>query len=117
METDLNLARLILPVGITAYFTISKVEEKEKEVNIYLTENNDKPEEYSSEKLTSKGFFDEIKVQDFPLRGRNVYLFIKRRRWVVDSTGDIVYRNWEHIAKGTRMTKEFAAFLKAIARY
>ena len=45
------------------------------------------------------------------------YLHIKRRRWVNERTGDVVYRNWNMVAKGTRMTQEFAAFLKAIARY
>ncbi len=31
--------------------------------------------------------------------------------------GKIYQRNWELVAQGTRMTKEFAAFLKVIHRY
>jgi transposase len=66
--------------------------------------------------LLPKVFFEEIKVQDFPIRGKGVYLFIRRRRWV-DKEGKIYQRNWELVAQGTRMTKEFAAFLKVIHRY
>lgn len=114
---DISLASLVLPPGILDYFTISKVSQSETAITIHLNENNSKPVEFVNDRLVSKGFFDEIKVQDFPLRGKAVYLFIKRRRWINETSGDIVYRNWEYVAKGTRMTKEFAAFLKAIARY
>ena len=113
---DHVIAHLILPSGILDYFTIIKVVQSEESIHIYLEEQNIKPEEYSTIQLTSKGFFDEIKVQDFPIRGKEVFLFIKRRRWV-DKDGKIVYRNWELVAQGTRMTKEFAAFLKVIHRY
>lgn len=114
---DINLASLILPTGLLDFFTINKVIPSEETLHIYLEEKNITPEEFKTSRLTSKGFFEEIKVQDFPIRGKQVYLFIKRRRWLNEDTGDTVYRNWEHVAKGTRMTKEFAAFLKVISRY
>ena len=110
------IAHLFLPSGILDYFIITKVVQQEENIHIYLEELNNKPEEYSKIPLYSKGFFEEIKVQDFPIRGKEVFLFIKRRRWV-DKEGKIVYRNWELVAQGTRMTKEFAAFLKVIHRY
>jgi hypothetical protein len=43
---------------------------------------NSIPKEHRQNKLSSKGFFDEITVQDFPIRGHQVYLHIKRRRWL-----------------------------------
>ena len=113
---DHVIAHLILPSGILDYFTIIKVDQSEETIYIYLEEQNIKPQEYSDRQLTSKGFYDEIKVQDFPIRGKEVFLLIKRRRWV-DKEGKILYRNWETVAQGTRMTKEFAAFLKVIHRY
>jgi len=75
------------------------------------------PEEYHSDRLLSKGFFDEITVQDFPLRGKAVYLHIRRRRWLNQTTGAVVFRDWNMVAQGTRMTTEFASFLKAISGY
>ena len=55
-----------------------------------------------------------ITIQDFPLRGKYVYLHIKRRRWTNKTTGEIIKRDWQLVAKGTSMTQEFAAFLKEI---
>jgi len=56
----------------------------------------------------------EIEVQDFPVRGKKLYLHIKRRRWEVQSNGTIVSRDWRLVQSGTRMTAEFAVFLKGI---
>ncbi len=112
-----NLLNAFLPKCILEYFTIIKVDQFKESINIHLEENNIIPQEYANDNLTSKGFYDEIKVQDFPIRGKEVYLYIKRRRWVNETRGTIVMRNWELVAKGTRMTQEFASFLKVISRY
>jgi len=111
-----GIADLVLPSGKLDYFSIKKVTQTEAAIQIYLEEKNIKPQEYCDSHLTSKGFFDEIKVQDFPIRGKEVFLLIKRRRWV-DKDGRILFRDWETVAQGTRMTKDFAAFLKVIHRY
>ncbi len=112
-----SLMSLVLPEGILDYFELTNFSKTEEGFKIYLAEKKVPPEEFSADKLTSKGFFDEITIQDFPIRSKASYLHIKRRRWVNERTGDIVYRNWNMVAKGTRMTQEFASFLKAIARY
>ncbi|MDN3607082.1 ISAon1 family transposase N-terminal region protein, partial [Kaistella yonginensis] len=46
-----------------------------------------------------------------------VKLHIKRRRWTDKNSGKILQRDWNLIAKGTRMTTDFAEFLKKISRY
>ncbi|WP_439648956.1 ISAon1 family transposase N-terminal region protein [Desertivirga xinjiangensis] len=47
------------------------------------------------------------------MRGHEVYLHIKRRRWLSVDTGKVVYRDWSLVAKGTRITSDFAAFFKS----
>jgi len=116
-EETHSLLNLVLPKGILDYFTVSNIAQTEENVNIYLSEKNIVPQEYIKDKLVSKGFFDEIRIQDFPLRGKDVFLHIKRRRWLNESTGNSVFRNWDMVAKGTRMTKEFASFLKVISGF
>jgi hypothetical protein len=108
---------LLLPDGVLDYFEITQVDQKEKEILIVLEERNVIPEEYQGLKLESKGFYEDSKVQDFPLRGKAVFLIVRRRRWIDKTTGDIVFRHWELVAKGTRMTQEFATFLKGISRF
>ena len=115
-EEDYTLAKLILPEEILEFFKIKNIVSIGESYHIHLEEKNIPLEEYSHHKLTSKGFYEEATIQDFPIRGKAVFLHVKRRRWLNETTGDMVCRTWELVAKGTRMTKEFAAFLKAISR-
>lgn len=113
-ESYLALVRFLLPEGILDYFELSKIVEGLTGLNIYLEEKNLPPEEYKDQKLESKGFLPEIYIQDFPIRNQRVTLCIKRRRWEVKDTGDIVSRDWNVVQQGARMTKEFADFLKTM---
>jgi len=108
---------MIIPEGVSDYFALSNHKKDTTGIHIYLEELNSVPPEYQSGKLVSKGFFDEVILQDFPIRGQEVYLHIKRRRWLNQDTGKVVYRDWGLVAKGTRITGDFAAFLKAVGRY
>lgn len=67
-------------------------------------------QEFNAFELASKGSLDEITIQDFPLRGKFVYLHIKRRRWTTKTNGEIVKRDWTLFTKGTRTTQKFANF-------
>jgi hypothetical protein len=111
------LMKLILPESIEAYFELSSHKKVGEELHLYLREISSIPTEYQNNKLISKGFFAEATIQDFPIRGYQVYLHITRRRWLNEDTGKVVYRNWDLVTQGTRITKEFAAFLKEIGRY
>ena len=111
-----ELLEALLPEGILRYFKVSDLVKKDQEYIIVLEEMNIHPEQYMGQKLTSKGFYEPATIQDFPLRGKACFLKVKRRRWLNERTGEIVMRNWDVVAKGTRMTKEFAIFLKGIIR-
>ena len=109
-----DLAQYLLPDGLLDYFEIVKIETQNDRVHFYLEERNIIPEEYKTEKSQSKGFSPEIAVEDFPLKGKPVLLHIKRRHWTLLTSGKIVKRDWNLVAKGTRITSEFASFLKGI---
>jgi len=110
----LPIAKLLLPDVLVQYFKLTTHKLEQGTLHFYFEEYNILPEEYKKGESTSKGFYPEIKVQDFPLRGKQVYLHIKRRRWQDKHSKKIVTRDWDLVAKGTRMTKEFASFLKQI---
>lgn len=107
-----KLFKLLLPEGMLMYFEIIEVEEQEERYLLHIEERNIPPKEYKGQKLISKGFYEPKLIQDFPIRGKASHLHIRRRRWLVESSGDIVSRDWDLVAKGTRMTQEFATFLK-----
>lgn len=103
---------LLLPQGLLEFFKVTSAVLKDNAYHIYLEELNIHPEHLQGVKLTSKGFFDEVTVQDFPLRGKACFLKIMRRKWLNEETGKNVSRDWNLVANGTRMTQEFALFLK-----
>jgi hypothetical protein len=112
-----ELLKLLLPEIIVKYFELTSYKKGEEILHLYLKEINSIPKEYRQCKLSSKGFFEEITVQDFPIRGHQVYLHITRRRWLNEDTGKVVFRDWNLVADGTRVTQEFASFLKEINRF
>jgi hypothetical protein len=112
-----ELIKLLLPEIIVEYFELTSYKKAEEILHLYLKEVNSIPKEYRQDKLSSKGFFDEIIVQDFPIRGHQVYLHITRRRWLNENTRQVVFRDWNLVADGTRITQEFASFLKEINRF
>ena len=111
---ELNGYRLLLPEGTLDYFDLVDVKESVHEVVIYLEEKNIVPEKYTDQDTESKGFYAPVIVQDFPLRGKKLFLNVRRRRWVVKDENRYVSRDWKLVAGGSRMTHEFASFLKEL---
>lgn len=108
------LIQLLLPKEIFDYFELIKIEVIDDQVHAYLDEENNFPEGFEKEKLSSKGFHSTLTIQDFPIRDKPMFLHVRRRRWLVESTDEVISRDWESVAKGTRLTKDFATFLKGI---
>ena len=110
MENDyLNmLARIVLPAQILDYFLISGVEQISKEIYISLDEKMN-PELSKDLHFESKGFMAAVSVTD-----HKVILKIRRRRWTDLRTGKSfnIPIDLDVVAKGTRYSKEFGAFLK-----
>ena len=117
LENQLELLKLFLPEILIEHFDLINSKTEEETLHLFFEEQNKPPVEHASKVLISKGFHDEITVQDFPLRGKKVFLHIKRRRWTEKQTNLIVQRDWNLVSKGSRMTEEFAAFLKEISRF
>ena len=116
MQIPQELLALILPNFIVNHFTFIDGKSSKEHLHLYFEEINDKSI-FESRKVESKGFHKEITIEDFPLRGKLVYLHLKRSRWRDANTKEVLQRDWTVIAKGTRMTEEFATFLKGINRY
>ncbi|TPG31603.1 DDE transposase, partial [Flavobacterium pectinovorum] len=75
-DSFIDLLKLLLPEIIVDYFELTSYKKEGETLHLYLKEINSIPKEYRESKLSSKGFFEEITVQDFPIRGHQVYLHI-----------------------------------------
>ena len=118
-----ELIGYFLPEGLLHYFRITKVEElgdlstKKMILQIELEEINIIPEGYNASSYESKGFSPVTIIQDFPIRGKAVYLAIKRRRWRhKERKNEIIHNDYSIIADGSRLTQELSDFLKDTGR-
>lgn len=114
MELSKDLLELMLPSEIVEYFDCIGIEKTEEIVRLILEEKNKVPplpKEHKSKPLHSKGF-KEIEIDDFPLRGKKVTLLLRRRVWKIEGVTQLHKRDIQLTYPGTRLAKEFAAFLK-----
>ena len=112
-DTMKELLDLILPGDVLAFFEVVKESTTSDQIDIYLDEKNIPPHEYGGQGVLSKGFTGTTRIQDFPLRGRSVYLHVRRREWQLPS-GEVVSNKFSLSSDVTRYSKEFASFLKGI---
>ena len=82
-----------------------------------MDEKNQLPNGFNSSDFESKGFYERKIIQDFPIRGKAVYLAIKRRRWRSKINKSIqVKSDFSFIAEGSKLTIELSDFLKDTGR-
>lgn len=120
METE--LLRHLLPKGLVEHFTVRSIEELQGPnggssiIEIHLDEKNTLPTGVSGSEYESKGFCKESRIQDFPIRGKAVYLLIRKRRWRHRQSGKQITNSYGLTAQGSRMTDELSDFLKGTGR-
>lgn len=111
------------PKGLLEYFDIidfkelSKKETQESCYEILLEEKNIILGDIDASLYESKGF-TIVSLQDFPIRGKAVYLKFKRRRWRLKTDKNKIIRNeFSYVAVGSGFTHELSDFLKGIDQY
>jgi hypothetical protein len=116
-----GLAELFLPEGILEYYEYAGYERKSKEeskpygeITIILEEKNvvpKLPEAYRTKTVRQKGF-KEIRVDDFPIRGKKVKLLLRRRVWQIEGEKELYKQEILATYPGTKLEKEFAIFFE-----
>ncbi len=120
---DFSIFYSFLPEGLLTHFDIIDFKElgdlqtKKDCFYIYLDEKNILPKDYDSSEFESKGFYERTIIQDFPIRGKAVYLGIRRRRWRNKNDKSIAVKSdYSFIAEGSKLTIELSNFLKGTGR-
>ena len=113
MEQYRLLAECLLPAHMLDWFDLQNVCVEKKDdtqvIHIYLDENEQKPD--SRDGLRPNGFTRESVFHDFPIRGQEVLLHVRRRRWL-DKENHNVMTECTLIQESTRCSTELADFLK-----
>jgi len=113
---DIKLLSIFFPKGLLDYFEVISFDDSGDQFVFRLEELNIPPEGYDAIDLLSKGFYEGGQINDFPVRGKRCVYQFRRRKWQVKSDGRVITRDWNIVASGTRMTGEFASFLKELNR-
>lgn len=120
---DFSIFSLFLPQGLLSHFDIVDFKElgdlqtKKDCFYIYLDAKNILAKDSDNNEFESKGFYERTLIQDFPIRGKAVYLCIRRRRWrnKIDKSIE-VKSDYSFIAEGSKLTVELSDFLKDTGR-
>ena len=120
---DFSIFSSFLPQGLLTHFDIVDFKElgdlqtKNDCFYIYFDEKNILPKDFKNVEFESKGFYERTIIQDFPIRGKAVYLGIRRRRWRNKFDKSVeVKSDYSFIAEGSKLTVELSAFLKDTGR-
>lgn len=77
-----KLLRVVFPEVLMEYFEISGWHDDSVKIEVWLDEKNYmERSDYKSGTVISHGFTEKKVIQDFPLRGKLVYLHVRCRRW------------------------------------
>jgi len=120
---DVNLLTQLFPSELVKYFTITNFETlldtklNQEYILIEFEEKNAIPDGFSSSDYESKGFMESKRIQDFPLRGKPVFLKVRKRRWRHKETGEVIKRDFTFMADGSKFTQELSDFLKDAGSY
>lgn len=108
-----------LPDGLEEYFDVESFEKNENIFRIVLVEKNvlptEMPEEYHGKKVINT-VLNDIRMDDFSIRGRKTEIVLRRRWWKFEGAPRMLMRSMDLFHPSMRYSKEFAAFLKELDR-
>ncbi len=118
-----SLLSQFLSEGILDYFDIEYycqfcyLKTREEGFLIHLVEKNLFPDGYHSSDYESKGFLPATTIQDFPIRGKLLYLSIRRRRWRKKTDkNSVITKDNSFLTEKVKMTKDLSDFLNGTGR-
>lgn len=105
---------MFLPQGLGELFEMVRFERTDHAYDIWLDEKKERSEEdRRNPKIVARGYTDYVVIQDYPLRGRPVYLHMRKNKWWNKQTNEIFSYGLELPNEdGTRLSAEFVSFLK-----
>lgn len=110
----------MLPDGLDIFFELEDYEKASNKFRITLKEKNiipaNLPEKYQGKKVIDTTL-NSLFIDDFPIRGRKGEILLKRRSWKFEGIDEWFKQNIKLCADGTKLEKEFAAFLKELDRF
>ncbi len=87
---------MCLPQGLEELFEIVRFERTDQAYYIWLDEKKLRSEEDRRNiNIVARGYTDYVTIQDYPLRGRPVFLHMRKNKWWDKSIPAVTYSNGE----------------------
>ena len=104
-----------LPEVLKVVFEVIKVDKTSFRYDVYLDEIRVKSDEdRKNVNIVGKGYTDECVIQDHMMHGRPMYLHMRKCKWLDKESGHIFSYSIDYDEEeGTRLSREFATFLKS----
>ncbi|MDR2009405.1 MAG: transposase family protein [Bacteroidales bacterium] len=115
MNFSYELLKLVLPIEVLHNFEVVDIHDTSSSIDIRLDEHSNPPRS-DSYSYQSKGFTSPTTIQDFPLRGKSVYLHVRKRKWFEKETGKEISNSYDLTHYGTHLSQGFALFFKGTHR-
>ena len=103
-----------LPEGLDELVEMGKFEKTDQSYDIWLDEKKKlSDEDFRNPNIVARGYTDYVTVQDYPMRGRPVFLHMRKNKRRKKKTNEIFSYNLElPNEERTRLSAEFVTFLK-----
>lgn len=73
---------MFLPAGLEELFEMVRFERTNQSYDIWLDEKKKlSDDDFRNPNIVARGYTDYVTVQDYPLRGRPVYLHMRKNKW------------------------------------
>ena len=103
-----------LPEGLDELFDMVDFKKTDNAYDIWLDEKKKlSDEDFRNPNIVARGYTEYTTIQDYPMRGRPVFLHMRKNKWWDKKTNEIFSYNLElPNEEGTRLSAELVAFLK-----
>lgn len=119
LPTSYAFLQCFLPKELREDFQITKITYTEEKMSLRVEELKPPPQNIElkkGEKIISKGFCKPIELRDFPIRDRETWINVYRRKWKIPEREGVITRELDLHYPGMKTTKGFADFLKEVDR-
>lgn len=109
-----EVIKLIAPGTINEHFELKRIQENKVSITLFFEEKPELiPKKLNGREVVQDGFLNPLELQTFPLKDKQVYLSLRRRRWKEKGSQEQSYsNNYDLHRPGMKTTREFGDFLK-----
>ncbi|GEM_PF-4481436 len=106
-NTYIDSIKSLFPEIFNDHFKLISTKKEDGILNLYFKEKNLFSKGFETESLKLVGFFPQITIQETQIRGQQIYINIKRRKWVNIYSNTEGFIDWNLLEKKGKFVENF----------